>query len=99
MRKLLTILLVGAAVIATPAMGQQQSTSPTIDRMSEKARAGIGVIYGAAGARACGAACGRVASKVGTEVYDRSRDVSTRYGEKLQDLGRRARERYDQRSR
>lgn len=98
MQKMVTTAAFAAIAVslwATSVMAQQQSTSPSIDRMSQAARGVVGGIYTAAGARACGADCGRAAGKVGVGVYDKSRDFSVRYGERLQEVGRKARDRID----
>lgn len=93
------MLAIAATLAATPAIAQQQGSSTSIDRMSDKARATTGAIYRAAGTRACGTACGRAAERVGTEVFDRSKNAANRYGEKLQAVGRNARQRLNRRGR
>ena len=92
-----TSILAALLVVAAPAFAQSgySSGDARIDRASEAARYGVGRIYRESGRRACGWACGRVAERVGHGVFDRSREWANRNGDRLQDVGRSARQRYE----
>lgn len=94
---LIGVACLAALAFAAPAVAKDRySTGDVrIDRASESARYGVGRIYRESGRRACGFSCGRAAERVGRGVFDHSRDFANRNGERLQDVGRRARERYE----
>jgi hypothetical protein len=94
-----TFLMLIAGVIGTsPANAGDKDR---IDRWSGYGRQGVGAIYGAVGSRACmargpvaSAGCGAAARRGGEYIYDRSREFSVREGARLQEFGRRTRERF-----
>lgn len=90
------LALMGLAFAATPASAQsQQQVPPNLETADRNARAAIRGIYGAAGQVACGGnrICRRPAAAVGEAVYNTTQRASQSGSRRLQDLGRRIRER------
>lgn len=85
----------GLFLTAMPASAQNQQVSPNVQTADRNARAAIRGIYGAAGQVACGGnrICRRPAAAVGEAVYDTAQRISIRESRRLQELGRRIRER------
>lgn len=86
-----TIAATAMCITALPAAAQDNASK--IDHMSNGARSALGKIYRVAGTAACGKKCGKAAEKVGTTVFDVSKKATNHFGGKLQDIGKRARER------
>jgi len=104
MKKAMTIVAMAIAAVAAavPATAQDHydgSRYDSVNRASDYGRRGVGQVYRYAGTRACGYGCGRAAQEGGYRIYDGSRNWAHRNGERLQDVGRRARERFDDRRR
>ena len=80
-----------ACLASSPAAAQGKDTSgyPSVYRISAYGRSIMGQVYGYAGSRVCRQGCGPAAQQGGYYIYDRSREFANRYGQRLQDVGRR----------
>ncbi len=89
-----------AGLGAAPALAQKDYN---FDRSSKVGRDVTGAIGNATGRRMCGGrgaaarACGEAMERSTNEVYDRSRRFANERGEQLQDFGRNARRRWEER--
>lgn len=88
----LAIAAIAASLLTVPAAAQD-SNSSRLEKADKAARTATSKIYGAAGRSVCGRSCGKVASKVGVGIYDGAQDLSRRGAAKMQEVGRKARER------
>jgi hypothetical protein len=88
----LAIIAITASLLTAPIAAQNQNSS-RLEKADIVARSTIGAIYGEAGTRACGAKCGYASRKVGVKIYDKSQDLSRRAAKRIQEAGRKMRER------
>ena len=85
----------GAVLLAGSASAQRYDSryDPYFDRWSSAGRAGTGAVGYGVGLRMCGPRCARGMERATNRVYDGSRHFAREGGARLQEYGRRARER------